>query len=59
MRQIVGELVEDVFGFEGPEELELEPFISVLRELQNFGYGIRKDGGSRVLPRKWLTERIS
>lgn len=38
MRKRVAEAVEDVFGFEIPERLELEPFGDVVFELLDFGF---------------------
>lgn len=38
MREGVSEAVEDVFGFEIPEGLELEPFVDVVSELLDFGF---------------------
>lgn len=35
--KVVAEAVEDVFGFEVPERLELEPFADVLLQLLNLG----------------------
>jgi len=37
VREVFTETVEDVFGFEVPEGLELEPFADVVAELLDFG----------------------
>ena len=37
VREVLAEAVEDVFGFEVPEGLELEPFADVVAELLDFG----------------------
>ena len=37
MRERVAEAVEDVFGFEVPERLELQPFADVVCEMLHLG----------------------
>ena len=46
--KIFTEAVEDVFGFEVPEGLELEPFAKVIAELLDFDFD----------ERKWLFEGV-
>ena len=48
MCKIFAEVVEDVFGFEVPEGLELEPFAKVVTELLEFDFN----------ERKWLFEGV-
>lgn len=45
----VSEAVEDVFGFEVPEGLELEPFVDVVSELLDFGLHKSERSGEGVI----------
>lgn len=49
MREGVSEAAEDVFGFEVPEGLELEPFVDVVFQVLDFGFDEGERSGEGVV----------
>jgi hypothetical protein len=54
VREIFAEAVEDIFGLEVPEGLELEPLATQSRRCCTLIY-IKENGLSRALSGKWVS----